>query len=503
MADSSSEAPSDDRVCSKCHLEDIIDDAATSTLWIQCNSCGNHYHQICVKIEEYKANLIAEYHCCACEPTVGPSTLKKVLLNHRYHFDALDEANLKPQVGTKQWIEEFVNSEASVQSCPLDVMTVYATGHSFHENFNEDKEWRNPIMIKEADGLKMQLPDSEFDIHKLYDLIGGDEVISVIDVYAQRSSKMSFKSFYERWTESPRRRLYNMLSFEFSHTKLMNMVRAPDMMHRLSWVHKFWPEQSLNSDDIVNGDYEADMHLDHVTKRPDVSMFCLLGMGGSYTEFHIDFGGSSVWYHVFQGQKIFYVVKPTEQNLKRFEKWTKNGNRSETWFGDCLPKTDIYRVIINPGETVMIPSGWIHAVYTPVDSMVFGGNFLHDLNVVKQLRVYKIEQSCNYDDNFMFPNFELCHWYAAEALAERLTSATDDPETLPSHIILGLKALHKALVVWNDQSPCHSRFSGVIRTIENGLRKYTKQRKSTPRKRQSATTSSTSTRSAPSKRNKT
>lgn len=36
-------------------------------------------------------------------------------------------------------------------------------------------------------------------------------------------------------------------------------------------------------------------------------------------------------------------------------------------------------------------SGWIHAVYTPVDSLVFGGNILHSFNVPMQLRIYEIE----------------------------------------------------------------------------------------------------------------
>ncbi|KAF3820646.1 hypothetical protein GH733_005191, partial [Mirounga leonina] len=34
---------------------------------------------------------------------------------------------------------------------------------------------------------------------------------------------------------------------------------------------------------------------------------------------------------------------------------------------------------------------WIHAVYTPVDSLVFGGNILHSFNVPMQLRIYEIE----------------------------------------------------------------------------------------------------------------
>ena len=37
--------------------------------------------------------------------------------------------------------------------------------------------------------------------------------------------------------------------------------------------------------------------------------------------------------------------------------------------------------------------GWIHAVYTPSDSIVFGGNFLHSFNIAQQLMVSEVEQS--------------------------------------------------------------------------------------------------------------
>lgn len=35
--------------------------------------------------------------------------------------------------------------------------------------------------------------------------------------------------------------------------------------------------------------------------------------------------------------------------------------------------------------------GWIHAVYTPEDTLVFGGNILHSFNIPMQLTVYEIE----------------------------------------------------------------------------------------------------------------
>lgn len=36
-------------------------------------------------------------------------------------------------------------------------------------------------------------------------------------------------------------------------------------------------------------------------------------------------------------------------------------------------------------------AGWIHAVYTPEDTLVFGGNFLHSFNIPMQLNIYSIE----------------------------------------------------------------------------------------------------------------
>lgn len=53
----------------------------------------------------------------------------------------------------------------------------------------------------------------------------------------------------------------------------------------------------------------------------------------------------------------------------------------------CLPARRHRRL------TLCLPPtpGWIHAVYTPVDSLVFGGNILHSFNVPMQLRIYEIE----------------------------------------------------------------------------------------------------------------
>ena len=39
-------------------------------------------------------------------------------------------------------------------------------------------------------------------------------------------------------------------------------------------------------------------------KKPLVQKYCLMGVKNSYTDFHVDFGGTSVWYHVLKVSEV-------------------------------------------------------------------------------------------------------------------------------------------------------------------------------------------------------
>jgi hypothetical protein len=77
-----------------------------------------------------------------------------------------------------------------------------------------------------------------------------------------------------------------------------------------------------------------------------------------------------------------------------------------------LDADQCYVIELEAGSTLMIPSGWIHAVYTREDSLVFGGNFLHSLAIVKQLQVYVLEQRAHVSKAYRFPQFRQIHMYA-------------------------------------------------------------------------------------------
>ena len=71
------------------------------------------------------------------------------------------------------------------------------------------------------------------------------------------------------------------------------MVVPPRIVNELSWVSNFWPEST--------GDVRTFI-------RPEVQKYCLMSVKDSYTDFHIDFGGTSVWYHVIKVRYLIYLM---------------------------------------------------------------------------------------------------------------------------------------------------------------------------------------------------
>jgi [histone H3]-dimethyl-L-lysine9 demethylase len=160
------------------------------------------------------------------------------------------------------------------------------------------------------------------------------------------------------------------------------------------------------------------------SSRPYVEHFCLMGMKDSYTDFHIDFGGSSVWYHVFRVLPIPHLytdkempstipgrksvlhrtpVRPepgglsglaeeqaARRNLLRrtvaARPKTLSTARSRAGNSVFAQWSAIYLTSFRMNNSSFPFQGWIHSVYTPKDSIVFGGNFLHNLNVPMQLK---------------------------------------------------------------------------------------------------------------------
>uniref|UniRef100_G3UJ74 Histone lysine demethylase PHF8 n=1 Tax=Loxodonta africana TaxID=9785 RepID=G3UJ74_LOXAF len=410
---------------------------------IECDMCQDWFHGSCVGVEEEKAADIDLYHCPNCEVLHGPSV--SLVKKRRGSSKGHDTHKGKP---VKTGSPSFIRELRSRTFDSSDEVILKPTGSQLTVEFLEENSFSVPILVLKKDGLGMTLPSPSFTVRDVEHYVGSDKEIDVIDVTRQADCKMKLGDFVKYYYSGKREKVLNVISLEFSDTRLSNLVETPKIVRKLSWVENLWPEEC-------------------VFERPSVQKYCLMSVRDSYTDFHIDFGGTSVWYHVLKGEKIFYLIRPTNANLTLFECWSSSSNQNEMFFGDQVDKC--YRCSVKQGQTLFIPTGWIHAVLTPVDCLAFGGNFLHSLNIEMQLKAYEIEKRLSTADLFKFPNFETICWYVGKHILDIFRGLRENKRHPASYLVHGGKALNLAFRAWTRKEalPDHEdEIPETVRTVQ-------------------------------------
>lgn len=272
-----------------------------------------------------------------------------------------------------------------------------------------------PVLVKSPDpqDLGMKLPCSRKDLSVDYitDCVGEDAPVEVMDVQSQQGVSPGWNMgqwrdyFYT--DEATRDRLRNVISLEVSQVEGLGLDFVRPQMVR-----------DLDLTDIVWEDEEP---------RPEVTVYCLMSVKGSFTDFHIDFSGTLVYYTVCKGAKTFLMYPPTEHNLSLYTQWSLEEDQNISWFGTYArggrhpqPPEGGFRVTLAEGDVFIIPSGWIHAVYTPQDSVVVGGNFLTFMDLQMHLRINDIEKATKVPAKFRYPQFNKVLWMASWYVYSRM-----------------------------------------------------------------------------------
>ncbi|XP_066553868.1 lysine-specific demethylase phf2 isoform X1 [Amia ocellicauda] len=392
---------------------------------IECDACKDWFHGSCVDVEEDEAPDIDIYHCPNCEKTHGKSTLKKKR-NWNKH-DTGQSTDVKPvQNGSQVFIKElrsrtFPSSE--------DVV-VKVTGSQLTVDYLEETGFTEPILVPKKDGLGILMPAPTFYVSDVENYVGPERAVDVIDVTKQTDSKMKLKEFVDYYYSTNRKRVLNLINLEFSDSRMSTIVESPQIVRKLSWVENYWPDDALLG-------------------KPKVTKYCLICVKDSYTDFHIESGGASSWYHVLKGEKIFFLIKPTSANMSLYERWRSSSNHCEMFFADQVDKC--YKCSLKQGQTLLIPSGWIYATLAPVDCLAFSGHFLHNLSVEMQMRAYEVEKRLKIGSLTQFPNFETACWYVGRHLLERFKGLHKAGKQPAPHLVHGAKILNGAFRSWTKK----------------------------------------------------
>ncbi|KAI9596739.1 hypothetical protein BDF19DRAFT_436610 [Syncephalis fuscata] len=341
--------------------------------WLACDVCDTWFHAACVGLRAQECDQIEQFHCPNCTVQHGPSIYKKEIRKSQREHTRIDYRDL-------------VNADVML---PRDRLATLANfpfvadrfprvpGEQATLEWAQDNGLETPVIFTGHTVKGMRMPPSTLTVKDIARLVGHDTPVNVMDVTSQSDvtgwTLANWEAYFS--ASGTRTRTLNVISLEVSQSQLAEQIERPQLVRDLDWVSQAWPKERRRSNDY-----------------PQVQLYCLMSVKDCYTDFHIDFGGSSVFYHILSGNKTFYFIPPTSTNLKKYEKWCKSPEQASTFLAE--EARPCYRVNLEAGDTMIIPTGWIHAVYTPSDAIV-------------------IEKRTSVPQAFRFPYFEQLCWYAA------------------------------------------------------------------------------------------
>lgn len=65
--------------------------------------------------------------------------------------------------------------------------------------------------------------------------MGSKRVLDVMEVNTQKNLQMTMKEWQEYYEDPKKKKLLNVISLEFSQTKLENYVQSPSIVRQLDW----------------------------------------------------------------------------------------------------------------------------------------------------------------------------------------------------------------------------------------------------------------------------
>ena len=486
-------------MCAACNFTRSMVDGETdsnSTSWISCDACKSWFHFACAGFKnEREVRGVDKFRCRKCKPIHGPTTfVRKSARAHsaidyaglhqgviktsdetpeHHYIKPIKEgtitflpetfARIRPELVTAEYFEKGYGWKEPIvvpaawnprdqigrtQSLPRSSRTERKPDYDALSQGSASEEWEFAEPESEfvpdhgQDALDMVMPQG-LTVRAVAELYGPEEKVEVIDVKSQNGEgrKWNMRRWADYYENKSNKTVRNVISLEVSQSKLGRLIRRPQIVRDLDLQDSVWPAELQAKGEI-----------------PRVQFYCLMSVADCFTDFHIDFGGSSVFYHILKGKKTFFFIPPKEKHLKKYEEWCLSPAQNWTFLGEQTK--ECYRVDLLEGDTMLIPAGWIHAVWTPEDSLVIGGNFLTRLNFGMQLRVSQIEKATGVARKFRYPHFQKIHWYTAFRYMEE--------DALPDIV---LKLLQEGEIFYREQ-PAHHEFDDWGENSKSGLGNY-------------------------------
>ena len=133
--------------------------------------------------------------------------------------------------------------------------------------------------MREKSGLGTVMPEG-ITVYDVTKHVGPRRMLDVMDCSTQLAFQMPMKEWEEYYFEEEKKRTLNVISLEFSSTKLDSMVEAPKVIRQIDWVDNVWPRhlkeyQTEVSLDVKNCRLKClELWVKHIFNLFSLSIIC-------------------------------------------------------------------------------------------------------------------------------------------------------------------------------------------------------------------------------------
>nr|CAD7597925.1 unnamed protein product [Timema genevievae] len=120
-------------------------------------------------------------------------------------------------------------------------------GIDFNLAYLQKHGFNMPLLFRDKAGLGLRVPSSNFSVNDVRMCVGSRRVLDVMDVNTQKNVEMTMKEWQKYYEDTNKDKLLNVISLEFSHTKLEYYVQTPTVVRQIDWVDCVWPKHLKES----------------------------------------------------------------------------------------------------------------------------------------------------------------------------------------------------------------------------------------------------------------
>jgi Cupin len=239
---------------------------------------------------------------------------------------------------------------------------------------------------------------------------------TVIEVHEQKEYRQKYtwndvKEFFEAETRTDT--AYNQVNCCFAHSNIKDCVISPEFVRKNDWIDRYFTERDTANPD--NYDY------------PRVQKTVVTSTRHCFMDCHFDYGGLAAWFYVLKGQKDFILIEPTRNNIELYESCYDAKKPGNEWFCTRVARDHpdtLYRITLREGQTLVFPAGFIHAVYTPLDTIAFVGCFMYDEAASTSLYMHDNVECYEKEPNFL-PKYREMFLLALEDAFDKFKSGNE------------------------------------------------------------------------------